>query len=331
MAVSVPREEAEGIRELACRLGALDRSRKIVVREGRVEIPVLREIPGKKAILQAAPRFYSRMPRLDELLRGRIDDSGLKLLPRGWYIVGDVIVVKIHPRLQAHRQMIGEALLQMYPRCRCALSDSGVEGQFRQPCREVIAGGGTKTIHRENGVVFKLDARRIMFSPGNLMERTRMSRLGRGEEVVDMFAGIGYFTVPMAVHSRPRRILAIEINPLAYAYLQENVRINGVSEIVQPVLGDCLEATPEGRADRAVMGMVGITDRYLTAGIRALRPGGVLHYHQTVPSRLFPQRMADEVAKAAGEQGREAEIVQVVRVKKYSPGVVHGVADAVIW
>jgi len=330
LAVAVPREEAEAARDWACRLGVLDSNRKIVIHEGQAEIPVLKEIAGQMTIPQSSPQFYTRMPRMDELLSSRIDDSEVKLLPRGWYIVGDVIVVKIHPRLQARREMIGDAMLQMYPRCRCVLSDSGIEGQFRQPCREVIAGGGTKTTHRENGVIFNLDVQRIMFSPGNLGERSRMSRLGGGEEVVDMFAGIGYFTLPMAVHSRPRRILAIEINPLAFGYLQENLRANGVQDIVEPVLGDCMEATPEGSADRAIMGMVGITDRYLTVGIRSLKPGGVLHYHQTVPSHQFPNLMAEEVLRAAEELGREGEILQAVRVKKYSPGVVHGVVDAKI-
>ncbi|WP_341537002.1 hypothetical protein [Methanosarcina barkeri] len=44
-----------------------------------------------------------------------------------------------------------------------------------------------------------------MYSKGNLEERKRMSKLGEGEIVVDMFAGIGYFSIPMAVHSRPKK------------------------------------------------------------------------------------------------------------------------------
>jgi len=79
--------------------------------------------------------------------------------------------------------------------------------------RETIAGFKTETVHRENGVIFNLDARKVMFSAGNLKERMRMSLFGKDEFVVDMFAGIGYFTLQMAVHSRPRKIMAIEMNP----------------------------------------------------------------------------------------------------------------------
>jgi len=68
-----------------------------------------------------------------------------------------------------------------------------IEGPLRVPRREIIAGTCARTVHRENGVLFKLDAKKVMFSAGNLKERMRMSHFGKGEFVVDMFAGIGYF------------------------------------------------------------------------------------------------------------------------------------------
>ena len=185
-----------------------------------------------------------------------------------------------------------------------------------------------ETIHQENGVQFKLDAGRVMFSAGNLKERIRMSHLGRGEMVVDMFAGIGYFSIPMAVNSQPRKILAIELNPVAYDYLCQNIAINGVEKIVEPILGDCSEETPFGIADRVIMGMVQITDRYLLKGLQALRLGGILHYHQTIPSWRFPEAAIEEVATAAVRSGCKAEILKCIKIKKYSPGVLHIVVDA---
>jgi tRNA G37 N-methylase Trm5 len=56
--------------------------------------------------------------------------------------------------------------------------------------------------HRENGIVYCLDALRCMFSSGNVTEKARMARLRcRGEAVLDMFAGIGYYTLPLLVHA----------------------------------------------------------------------------------------------------------------------------------
>lgn len=288
-------------------------------------------LPGRKVVFQDCPEFYERSPELAGVLGDLITPEERGLLPRGWFILGKVITVKIEPRIEHLKGNIGDALLEIYPRCSSVLLDMGIEGQFREPNREVIAGTNrTETIHRENGVVFKLDAMKTMFSPGNLKERMRMGRLGAGEVVVDMFAGIGYFSLPMAVHSRPKRIISIELNPVAYKYLVENVRLNGVEEIVEPVLGNCAEKAPRGIADRVVMGYVGTTNLYLDAGIGALRtdPGGVLHYHQTVPERLYPQELEKEVAEAAERAGRAVKIERCARVKKYSPGMLHAVLDA---
>jgi tRNA wybutosine-synthesizing protein 2 len=124
--------------------------------------------------------------------------------------------------------------------------------------------------------------------------------------------------------------MAIELNPNAYHYLCQNIHLNHVEEIVEPILGDCMKETPQGEADRVVMGMVQVTDRYLQKAILALRPGGMLHYHQTVPSWKYPAAAAKDVTDAAAALGRNAEIRQCIKVKKYSPGVVHAVVDASI-
>lgn len=329
-AIRAERKDAKAALNDVSSRGLLDKRRKVLVRGGFVEIPVTQSPPGYDIILQDAPEFYRRTPDLADVLKGEMTAEELKLLPHGWYILGDLIVVKIQPGLEGFKCRIGEALLSIYPRCKAVLRDFGIEGRLREPVREMIAGDVSETVHRENGVLFKLDAMKIMFSQGNLRERMRMSRFGKGERVVDMFSGIGYFTLPMAVHSRPDDVLAIELNPVAHEYLVENIRLNGVEDIVRPILGDCVDSTPKGEADRVVMGMVQVTDRYLMTGIRALRAGGVLHYHQTIPSWKFPDAAVWDVSEAARALGRRAEILGCTRVKKYSPGVLHVVVDACI-
>lgn len=310
------------------REGVLDKRRKVLAKGDRVEIPVQAGLDGYQATSQEKIELYRATPRLGEVLAKDMSSDELSLLPRGWYILGEVIVVKIHPALEGFKRSIGEALLAIYPRCRAVVRDFGIDGPLREPVREIIAGEIAETFHRENGVLFKLDALKIMFSKGNLRERMRMSLLGQGETVVDMFAGIGYFSIPMAVHSRPHKVVAIELNPLAHRYLVENIRLNKVEDIVQPVLGDCSAKTPSGEADRVLMGLVQVTDKYLRQGIEALRPGGTLHYHQTIPSWLYPQAAIQEVVEAAKSMDRRAEIVNCAKVKKFSPGVVHAVVDA---
>jgi len=79
--------------------GLLDKRRKIVRRGGMVEIPVLKEIEGMQIVEQQSPEHYIKMQELSDLLDGSIPEPLKKLLPRGWFILGDTIIVRIHPDL----------------------------------------------------------------------------------------------------------------------------------------------------------------------------------------------------------------------------------------
>lgn len=239
---------------------------------------------------------------------------------------GDIIIISLREELVYRKEKIAAALLSIYPGCRTVLLDRGIKGKMREPDREIIAGEKTETLHKENACIFKLDAMRIMYSAGNLSEKKRMSRLGRGETVVDMFAGIGYFSIPMAVHSKTEKIIAIEINPASFGYLKENIQLNKVDKIIEPVNGNCSEIAPTGMADRVIMGYLDGSE-YLVHGIRTLKPGGMLHYHEAVPEAV-ERRPVDRVMAAAREEGRNVEIIGMQRVKKYAPGVWHVVVDA---
>ncbi len=325
-AVRVCAAEVEPVRQKLLLEGVLDKSRKLVKKNGFVEIPVTESFKNNEFTLieQAHPEFY--IPKINLCESLDLSDSEKKLLPSGWQILGDIIIVSLHRELEAHKKDIGNALLSLYPGCKTVLLDRGISGRMRQPDREIIAGCETETIHKENGCLFKIDAMRLMFSRGNLAEKKRMSKLGKGETVVDMFAGIGYFSIPMAVHSKPKKIIAIELNPVAFGYFKENIRLNKVGDIIEPVLGDCALVTPCGVADRVLMGYLDAHE-YLECGIRALLPGGSLHYHEAVPEAI-ERRPVGRVVEAAERLGKRAEIIEARRIKKYSPGVWHVVVDA---
>ena len=335
--IRVPIEKGEEARLEVLTADLLDNTRKIrklqTLEDSFLEIPVT-EAAGKRAgnypvVEQKDPEFLQKTFSLKEYLKDSFSEAELAYVPSGWQILGDIIIISIPEVLEDNKKKVAEALLSMYPKCKSVIRDFGIEGQFRQPKRQLLLGSGTETIHKEHGCFFKQDVTKVMYSKGNLEERKRMSRLGKGEVVVDMFAGIGYFSIPMAVHSRPRKIISIEINPESFAYLKENIRLNRVEDIITPVCGDCSKFTPEGTADRVLMGYVGTTHYYLEPAIKALKnSGGILHYHETVPENLAKTRPQDRIKKAAESLGKKVEILETRRIKKYSPGVLHVVVDA---
>ena len=201
-----------------------------------------------------------------------------------------------------------------------------IQGTKREPVCEILYGSETETVHKENGCLFKLDLAKVMWSKGNNNERLRVAKLvGDGETVIDMFAGIGYFSIPIGVHSNAEKVYAIEINPNSHHYLCENIKLNKLDNVA-PILGDCKNETPNFKADRIVMGYVKTTHHYLKVAIDSLKEGGILHYHETVPEKLIDTRPVSRIIAQAGN--RDVELLKVNKIKKYSPGVWHVVVDA---
>ena len=203
-----------------------------------------------------------------------------------------------------------------------------IQGTKREPVYRILYGSETETIHKENGCLFKLDLAKVMWSKGNNNERLRIAKLVEdGETVIDMFAGIGYFSIPIGVHSNAKEVISIEINPNSYKFLCDNIKLNKLNNVV-PILGDCMVETPKFKADRIIMGYVKTTHHYLKVAIDSLNEGGILHYHETVPEKLMDTRPAERIIAQAG--GREVELLKINKIKKYAPGVEHVVIDAKI-
>lgn len=199
-----------------------------------------------------------------------------------------------------------------------------IYGTKREPQIEVLYGSNCETIHKENGCLYKLDVSKVMWSKGNVNERLRIAELvGDDETVIDMFAGIGYFSIPIGVFANPKKVYSMEINPNSYHYLKENVNLNKLDNI-EPILGDCKDVISDYRGDRILMGYVKTTHHYLKAAIESLNRNGIIHYHETVPEKLIETRPINRIRQVTD---RDFEVLNIQKIKKYSPGVFHISAD----
>ncbi|NHN43373.1 class I SAM-dependent methyltransferase family protein [Halorubellus sp. JP-L1] len=301
----------------------------------------------RRVVRQPDPEYRSR--DLADYLRERgWSDDEIAAAPASWAVVGSVVLVADGDyRDDAD---LGDALLELHGDADTVCVRRGVTGTHRTPDLQVIAGtGDTETVHVEHGTRYALDCATVMFSPGNQAERVHMGEVvDDGERVFDMFAGIGYFALPMARAGAD--VTAVELNPEAYRYLVENAKLNDVTGTLQAILGDCRDV--ETTADRVVMGYYGVSEAdgsdrgeasetddggreqeafdYLDAALSALEPGGVVHVHAAVHESDLPDGPADRVRDAAADHGRDATVDAVRRVKSHSEGVAHVVVDATV-
>lgn len=337
LAIKVPKSRAESVRKRAEKIGAKDRRRLITVDRDYVIIPILEEFAkefDEFDIIEQKNPVFARKKRLEDILRERLGEEFVEKqhhVPKAYKILGDIILVKLSDDVASFAKEIGKALLEIHPNCRSVWRDFGKRGVLREPKLEFLAGdpGARETVKLENGCFFKFDITKIMFSPGNQYEKIRVAKLiEEGETIVDMFAGIGYFSIPIAKHSKAGKIYAIEINPNSYLYLLENLRLNAVKNVI-PILGDSRFVTPEEVADRVIMGHINCHE-FIGVAIRALKGEGSIHYHETVPLRV-KDRPVKRLRRAAESLGKKIKILNFRKVKNYSPGVIHAVVDGYVW
>jgi hypothetical protein len=76
----------------------------------------------------------------------------------------------------------------------------------------------------EQGIKQSFDMTRVMFSRGKISEKIRFGRLVKeGEIIFDMYADIGYYTLPAVVHGNASLVYACEWNEHAANALKYNI------------------------------------------------------------------------------------------------------------
>ncbi len=251
-------------------------------------------------------------------------------MPAGYQRLGRVLLLRLPPVLRPYFRLLGEAWQEELRVETVLVVEGPITGEYRVPRVERVVGSGTETEVTEFGVRWRFDAARIMFAAGNRTERRRAGAIVRpGETVVDLFAGIGYFTIP-AARAGARRVVAVEKNPTAVRYLRENVYRNGVAERVEVVPGDNRTVPLEEQAaDRVFLGYLPSAVPWVPRALALLRPsGGSLHVHLVTDRRSAVAHAVNEVddaVRAAG--GRLLAPSSAREVKPYGPGRTHVVVD----
>jgi len=283
-------------------------------------------------------RKVSRPRNLQEAVAGRVPSYLISLLPRSFDVVGDIAIIDLPPELQAYATEVGNGILQVSPHVRLAVRKSGeVAGKFRTRDLQTLVGSGSmETVHREFSCSYRLDVSSVYFNPRLSYERLRVSQqIKESEVVVDMFAGVGPYSILVAKLHPNSRVHSVDINPSAIKYLKENIFANGVADRVTPLLGDVRNfsaAELSGIAHRVIMNLPSEAENYLDAALRILRKeGGLIHFYQ------FAQRDANvDSIKASFKSTVSAENRKVKsfdfckQIREVAPGRVQFAIDAAI-
>ncbi|MEM3677856.1 MAG: class I SAM-dependent methyltransferase family protein [Candidatus Bathyarchaeia archaeon] len=230
-----------------------------------------------------------RRSRLISKVAGRmLGVEHAKRLSKSMDVIGDIAILKSSGQEPVSHEL-GEELLREAPYLRVVLRQSSpVTGDFRVRGLEWLAGERrTVTYHREYGCIFKVDVAKVYFSPRLSNERKRVADMvGEGEKVLNMFAGVGCFSILIAKRLREVKVYSIDLNPEAVRLMSINTVLNRVRGKVISALGDSKAVAYnlfKGSVDRVLMPLPEKAVEYLNPALYALKPeGGVIHYQSFV-------------------------------------------------
>jgi len=223
---------------------------------------------------------------LKAVLKGKGKLDALDSSSGTYDLIGDIAVLRAIDNSEADFHVVANAVLQAHKNVKTVLLQvGGVAGEFRLRSLEWLLGEKkTETVHGEWGCKYKVDLETCYFSPRLSFERMRVASLVKPHEtVVNMFAGVGCFSVLMVRLGRAQIVYSIDINPSAVKYLQENARLNRVEAQVVSIQGDVKDIIVKhlgNIADRVVMPLPEKAFEYLDYAVTALKPtGGWIHYY----------------------------------------------------
>ena len=280
---------------------------------------------------------------------------GAEALPRRWEKLGDIALFAPSGIFE-EGSAYANAFVQLPQPSRLALLAAlsasigaerlGVQSRVetslhRKSTARIIwpsEGASGWTVHRENGISYGLDVTRSMFSSGNGTEKARVAGFPCADQiVVDLYAGIGYFTLGYLVHAGVKHLHACEWDDDALDALRHNLEANSVAERCTVYPGDnagSLEAF-RGTAHRVNLGLIPSSEAGWPIAVSALRPnGGMMHVHANLSSDAKQEAewvdallaRIRELSRAQGYQW-EVRLQHLEYVKWYAPRIRHVVAD----
>jgi len=268
-------------------------------------------------------------------LQGKIPEELMELLPPGFQELEKNVILRLKPELEPYQSFIAEAIHELYPAMKAVWTRGDIVGQFREPSGLKLLWGLNDPIVTvtENSVKYRFDFTKIMFAKGNMHERQRIpKKIAKDDVVVDMFAGIGYFSLGIAKHSEAKKVYSIELNPVSYEFLRQNIALNKLESIIEPIHGDCKLVVPELaqrgiKADKILMGIIPEPVEYIPAALSVSKPGTIIFYEGV--DKEDGQEMFQRFKSSAGSLGKEVELVEVRVVKNYKPHLFH-VVDSIL-
>jgi tRNA (guanine37-N1)-methyltransferase len=235
-------------------------------------------------------------------------------------VIGDIAIIDAD---DPDATRIAKALMEYRKSINVVLGAVGpVEGEFRTRQWVVLAGEHrTHTMHKEHGCRYNVDLAGAYFSARLGTERKRVADMVKpGQRVVDLFAGVGPFSILIGKSVPGASVVAVDKNPKAVKLLRENIRLNRLDNVTAVEDDARLAAgTFKHSADHVIMNLPQSAREFLDCGILAAKNGGVVHFYDITHEDDLYGTSWELIQEAAVRMGRKVECAGKRIVRSYAP------------
>ncbi len=264
---------------------------------------------------------------LKEILRGKLSEEELKILPRSFDIIGSrekaVAIIEIPEELKGKEKIVAEGIMKLNKNVKSVLKKASErKGIERLREYELLAGDeNTEVVHKEYNYWLKLDPRKVYFSPREATERQRIaSKVKNGEKVLVMFSGVAPFCIAIA-KKKNVKVYGVEINEEAHRYARINVGMNGLSDKIILVRGDAREVCPriKEKFDRIIMPLPFGSENFLDVALKCIKKGGIIHFYTLGSEENLYEDGIKVIESEAKKSKKKVEILEKRKVLPYAP------------
>ena len=308
--VAVDREDGERTRQRLADRDLVDDDHDILHEDGTLYIPVT----DPAAVPDSFDVVHRKLPERET----QTTPDNLVSFSPTYERLGEVVITDEDDPERA--RTLAEAVVESDLPAKSVLNRaSKIKGEQRVREWDLLAGEETEALHREYGHEFALDLEAVYFSPRLATERHRVVEQAQaGEQVLDMFAGVGPFAIPAA--SRGAEVVAVDINETAIEYLRENARRNAVEEYVTAIHGDVRGIVDEYRdwADRLVMNLPHSADAFLETAVALAGDDCLVHYYD-IQHEDDPYGPGEQAIRTVAEPAYTVTVENRRTVRSYAP------------
>ncbi len=273
---------------------------------------------------------------LKEALSAVLDKNEIGLLSSSFDVIGDIAIIKVPNDLSSKESLIASQILRAMKNVRTVLKQSSdVQGEFRLRNLNFV-GGEEKydTIYKESGCLFKINVKEVYFSPRLSTERERIASLVKnGEHILNMFAGIGTFSIIIA-KTRECEVESVDKNPRAIGFARESLKLNRhLKGKVNPILADAAEFTRSHKEtfDRVIMPLPEHSKEFLEVAFESAKDKATIHYYIHVPVKEFQDENWIAGHLKSLNLTKRYEILNWKKVREVGPRYIQAVADLKVY